>query len=130
MLLLLLVLAVPVSPCQACMQDYELMLWPHMVDQPEAASAGNGASDPAPSHSDGLAEDNTTMLSMLHADKLLVGPLLLAVQLFLQRAERVCLDVKAKQFHRAALGVLEGLELQQQLELRQFLCQVCGSACC
>lgn len=119
---------------QASSEDYVRILQPHMQD-----AAANGSAEDAASFTDGLAEDNATMLGMLRKDGLLRGPLLLALQLYLSKAAGTCLDLssssskaQAKQQGRssssgvefdreAALGVLRQLPEGRQLELRQFL---------
>jgi hypothetical protein len=126
---------------QACAEDYRRILRPDL--HPEAAA--NGSSDAAASLSDGLAEDNVTMLNLLHKDGLLSGPLLLAVQLYLNKAGCKSLQVvssssKGKGKRQdgssgggaaldaaAALSVLSLLSDRQQVTLRIFLLKVsCG----
>jgi hypothetical protein len=132
---------------QASSEDYQRILQPHLQE-----AAANGSSDDAATFTDGLSEDNVTMLSMLRKDGLLAGPLLLALQLYLNKAVGSCLDLnsssgggsskaKGKQQgstaldRAAALSVLTQLAEQQQLELRAFLLQVSSrdgfsSVCC
>lgn len=92
------------------------------------------------------------MLCMLDKDGLLSGPLLLALQLYLNKAVGKCLDLgsgsggvadangKVKRQDSsngggaainsaAALMVLTQLSEQQQLELRLFLLKVSGQGC-
>jgi hypothetical protein len=130
---------------QACREDYRRIVRPHL--HPEAAA--NGSSDAAASFSDGLAEDNVTMLSELHKDGLLSGPLLLAVQLYLNKAVGKGLDLSSSSSGggssskgkgkrqdggsssaaldaAAALSVLSQLSERQQVELRLFLLKVSG----
>jgi hypothetical protein len=134
--------AVFVSPVlqQACAEDYRRILRPDL--HPEAAA--NGSSDTAASLSDGLAEDNVTMLNMLRKDGLLSGPLLLAVQLYLNKAGCKGLDLSSSSKGKgkrqdgssgggaaldaaAALSVLSQLSDRQQVTLRIFLLKVsCG----
>jgi hypothetical protein len=118
-------LAAACLPQQASSKDYARILQPHL----HAVAAANGSGDDADSFSDGLAEDNATMLSMLRKDGLLAGPLLLALQLYFNKA--VGSKGKgggsgAKLDRAAALKLLTQLSEQQQLELRRFLLHVSG----
>jgi hypothetical protein len=126
-------LAAACLPQQASSKDYARILQPHL----HADAAANGSVDDVDSFSDGLAEDNATMLGMLRKDGLLAGPLLLALQLYFNKAVGSCLELSssskgkgggsgAKLDRAAALKLLTQLSEQQQLELRRFLLHVSG----
>ena len=94
----------------------------------DGGSSSSSSSSEHPRYSDGLLDDNVTMLLMLRDGKLLgAGPLLLALQAYLTPTGVVLpvphkqgAPLQSKQLH-AALSPLQRL---QQLELRSFLLQV------
>lgn len=67
------------------------------------------------------------MLQMLQEGQVLQGPLLRAVQLYLQRHAGVQLDLEQLPSGMQADKALNKLSLHKQEELRLYLFQVCAS---